>query len=187
MDYFNLSFLSRLGLAILSGMLPSFLYLSNAFGSLDIIQDLHFAPFAVSMALLLLAPFIRAKTHRISRIVIIVAAAVANLAITYWLADRVLDFELGLYLAVALSTVVTCIATAVVASIRVTMQYVVHAFIGGLVSAAAFIYILFDMWTWLCFHECKWWNDLYFVGAWVAWYTVIFLAISLGQRSNAST
>lgn len=187
MDYFKLSFLARLGLAILSGMVPSFLYLSDAFGSLDMIQDLHFSPYAISMGLLVLAPCIRAETNRIGRIVILVAASVANLAITYWLANQVFDFELGLFVAVALSTIVTCFATAVVAPIRITVKYAVYACIAGVVSATAFIYILFDVWVWLCFYACNWWNDLYFVGAWVAWYTVVFLAISFGQRNHTST
>lgn len=184
MDYFNLSFISRLGLALLSGLLPTLLL----FDAANYFADLLFAPYAIALALLVLLPFIRPKSHRLARSMILVAAAITNLAFAYWLVDPlnswfsgslVVDLSfLAMFLPILLSTVIISVVTAIIASIKITARFIAIACVAGSVAGLVVPYLLLEA---VCWFDCTRWDDLPFAGGWVVWHTAIFLAINSGK------
>jgi len=187
-DYFNLSFLPRLGLALLSGSLPTFLPYSE-----NNLIDMYFLPYSVSLALLVLIPFIHAKAYRVTRCTILISAAVANLAFASWLVeplgrwlDALYDVDLSILaivLPVLSSTLIISVVTALVARIEITVRYIVIACIAGSVAGIVFPYLVLDMG--ICWFDCTWRNSLYFMGGWMIWHTAIFITVYSGTNRIA--
>jgi hypothetical protein len=190
MDYFSLSLLSRLSLAILSGLLPSILIFSTDRGLSTYGEDLFFAPYSISLALLVLVPFIHSRTYRFTRATILVVAAVVNLTFAYCLAQflgsYMPDNSLSIIFPVLLGTLIITLTTALIAPIKITVRYVAYAFAAGLIAGWAFWTLVFSSWNWLCFDPCPWWNDLSFAGGWITWHTLIFVSIKLGEQPGSS-
>ncbi|MBT8144955.1 MAG: hypothetical protein KJO55_09660, partial [Gammaproteobacteria bacterium] len=166
MDFWNLSFLSRLGLAQLSGLLPTLLLYTKDSGAYFYFENSFFAPYSIALALLVLIPFVHTNSFRFTRSLILVAAAVVNLAFAYWLVQPLADLfnaPLGMglgiipiMLPIVLSSVTISIVTALVVSIRITVRYVAIACGAGLVAGFVFPILVLDMAV--CFLDCTVWN-----------------------------
>jgi len=169
-----------LGLAILSGLAPTLLCLSDTFEAKYYCERSFFAPYAVALAFFVLLPFVRARTHKLARAAMLVTSAVANLAFASWLFDRFGSF----YLPIILSTVVVCVLTASFAAIEITVRYIAIACMAGLVVAFVFPILIIEG---VCMWGCTWRNIFYFAGAWSFWHTAIFVAIYTGKRYSLSS
>ena len=187
-DYFNLSFLPRLGLALLSGSLPTFLTISES----DLV-GLYFAPYSLAMALLVLIPFVHAKKYRFTRSVILVVAAVANLAFASWLVEPLgnwlnasydVDLSiLAILLPILLSTLFIAVVTAIIAPIKITARYIAIACVAGSVVGLVFPFLVLEMG--ICWFNCTWLNDLSFMGGWMIWHTAILIIIYSGEMHSS--
>lgn len=74
------------------------------------------------------------------------------------------------------ATLVTLLVLAPLASSRLTPRYVVIAVAASLCAGLTFYVFVSELWRWLCFEPCPWWNDLAFAAGWVIWHAEICLA-----------
>ncbi|NND60746.1 MAG: hypothetical protein HKN49_10805 [Gammaproteobacteria bacterium] len=189
-DFSSLSFLSRFSLALLSGLLPTFLLYTKDSGAYYHLENMFFAPYSIALALFVLVPFVHANSLRFTRSLVLVAAAVVNLAFAYWLVQPLADLfnaPLGMgpgiipiMLPIVLSTVIISIVTALVVSITITVRYVTIACGAGLVAGFVFPILVLDMAA--CFFDCTVWNDLFFAAGWMVWHSAILIAINSGKK-----
>jgi len=89
--------------------------------------------------------------------------------------------SLELFLSILVGTLLISITTALIAARKITIGLISHAMLAGFMSGLAFNFMLAN-WEWLCFDNCKWWNDWLFATAWVFWHVSIFAAIFSGEE-----
>ena len=185
MSLIDLSLTWRLTLAFLSG---SSVWLPIIFE--DLASGVYwrfevgFMPAGFFLGALVLAPCVSSHAYPLIRAVALVIAAVLiqALAVHVTINESYLyafgvpgDYEV--ILNVMFATVLLCVATGWIAPIRITGTLIGYSLVAGLIAGLSFWVLLTYFWTWLCFSECPWWNDLAFVGGWVIWHMAICVAL----------
>jgi len=123
---------------------------------------------------------------------ILVAAAVTNLAFAYWLINPLgrwfsgsFDVDLSflaMFLPILSSTVIISVVTAIIAPIKITARYIAIACVAGSVAGLVVPYLLLEA---VCLFNCTWWGELSFAGGWMVWHTAILVTINSGKEHNS--
>ena len=86
------------------------------------------------------------------------------------------------------ATLVLLLALAPLASLRMTRQFLGMTLAVSVCAGLTFYVFVSELWRWLCFDPCPWWNDLAFKAAWVTWHVEICLAIYfVGNADDAGS
>ena len=123
---------------------------------------------------------------------ILVAAAVTNLAFAYWLVNPLgrwfsgsFDVDLSflaMFLPILSSSVIISVVTAIIAPIKITARYIAIACVAGSVAGLVVPYLLLEA---VCFFNCTWWGELSFAGGWMVWHTAILVTIHFGKKHDS--
>ena len=170
----------RLLLAILSGLPVG--YLLSQTGYVFHIEGVILGTFV-------LAPAIRIRPYFWVRILAAIGLGILGtftLVALYLSLDGLQEISFDGFEAFAagfIATLVLLLALAPLASLKMTRF--LSAALGISVCAGLTFYVFVsELWRWLCFDPCPWWNDLAFVAAWVTWHVEICLAVYFGDRAD---
>ena len=83
-----------------------------------------------------------------------------------------------------IATQVLLLALAPLASLRMTRRFLGTALGISVCAGLTFYVFVSELWRWLCFDPCPWWNDLAFAAARVTWHVEICLAAYFGGRAD---
>ena len=140
--------------------------------------------------LLVLAPFINKGTHRLLRIVALILSSVIAQSLVIFLSVDLGNYwglgDLELIINVLIGSMLICVATGLIAPIRLNLRYVTHAAGAGLLSGVVFYLIVGHLWSIFCFDPCPWYNDLVFVSGWIFWYMAVCVAIYFGENPRTT-
>lgn len=189
MDYFNLPLSRRLALAFASGSsVWAVMLFPKMVDELAWLPYLPLAPVALFFAMLVLVPFISTATFRGARALALIFTAISVQTLVIVLSVDFPNYlglgDLEVILNVMLGSLLICIATGVVAPVKMSPKYLAYAAGAGLAAGVAFYFILNHAWTVFCFDPCPWWNDLVFAAGWISWHMSVCAAIYLGSNGK---
>lgn len=82
------------------------------------------------------------------------------------------------------ATLVVLLALGPLASIRLVRKFLGIVLAASMCAGLTFYVLVWELWRWICFDPCPWWNDLAFTAAWVTWHVEICVAAYFGGRAD---
>jgi len=144
----------------------------------------------VILGTFVLAPAIRTRPHFWLRIFAAIGLGILGtfaLVALYLSLDGLQEISFDgfeTFAAGFIATLVLLLALSPLASLRMTRQFLGMALAVSVCAGLTFYVFVSELWRWLCFDPCPWWNDLAFTAAWVTWHVEICLAIYFGGNAD---